>query len=292
MIKNFVAFDFETASGKNPCSIGIVEFENGVVVEEYYSLINPKIEKFNPFTIAIHGIREIDVINEKEFIGIWNEIKHFFEDKVIIAHNSSFDLSVLNYSLERYNIPKPRYKSYCTLKISRSILQLENYKLSTLANYYSINQDNYHNSLEDALVAGHLFLNLLSEIDGESDFLDSHDSSLIKRKVSQKKTIPFIKQQELDEIFIELRMSFLDLFGQVSNSLINNRFVISGVFKSISRDELKQLIIDNGGKITSSISKNTGYIIAGDNMGPSKKEKAEKFGVPIISENDFMEMLT
>ena len=50
MIENYVAFDFETASGKNPCSIGIVEFNNGEVINEYYSLINPKIEKFNPFT--------------------------------------------------------------------------------------------------------------------------------------------------------------------------------------------------------------------------------------------------
>lgn len=68
-------------------------------------------------------------------------------------------------------------------------------------------------------------------------------------------------------------------------------FVVSGVFHKFSRTELKQLIEDNGGKVTSSISKKTSYIIAGDNMGPSKKEKAEKVGVPIISEIDFIELL-
>ena len=68
-------------------------------------------------------------------------------------------------------------------------------------------------------------------------------------------------------------------------------FVVSGVFYEFSRNELKKSIEDNGGKVTGSISKKTNYIIAGDNMGPSKKEKAEKLEIPIISEIDFMEML-
>ena len=291
MIKNFVAFDFETASGKNPCSVGIVEFKNGVVVDEYYSLINPKIEKFNPYTIAIHGIREVDVLKEKEFFEIWNDIKHFFEDKMIIAHNSSFDLSVLNYTLERYNIPKPNYKSFCTLKISRILLELDNYKLSELANYYSIEQYNYHNALEDAMVAGHVFLKLMSEVENDSSFIDNYGSSIVHRKEPQRKTISYIMYQELNDKWVDLRMNYLELIGQLSSCIINTRFVITGVFKSISRNELKQLIKDNGGKVTGSISKKTNYIIAGDNMGPSKKEKAEKLGVPIISEIDFIELL-
>ena len=68
-------------------------------------------------------------------------------------------------------------------------------------------------------------------------------------------------------------------------------FVVSGVFHKFSRIELKKSIEDNGGKVTGSISKKTNFIIAGDNMGPSKKEKAEKLGVPIISEIDFIELL-
>ncbi len=68
-------------------------------------------------------------------------------------------------------------------------------------------------------------------------------------------------------------------------------FVVSGVFYQFSRTELKKSIEDNGGKVTGSISKKTNYIIAGDNMGPSKKEKAEKLQIPIISETDFIKML-
>lgn len=72
-----------------------------------------------------------------------------------------------------------------------------------------------------------------------------------------------------------------------TNKLEGHTFVVSGVFESLSRDELKKLIEDNGGKVSSSISKKTSYIIAGDNMGPSKRTKAEQLQIPIISEYDF-----
>ncbi|WP_155283585.1 NAD-dependent DNA ligase LigA [Capnocytophaga felis] len=67
--------------------------------------------------------------------------------------------------------------------------------------------------------------------------------------------------------------------------------VVSGVFQIFSRDELKNLIEQNGGKVGSSISSKTSYVIVGDNMGPSKKEKAEKLGIPMISETDFQQMI-
>ena len=68
-------------------------------------------------------------------------------------------------------------------------------------------------------------------------------------------------------------------------------FVVSGVFQVMSRNELKKSIEDNGGKVSGSISKKTSYIIAGDNMGPSKKQKAEALGLPIISEQDYLSMV-
>lgn len=68
-------------------------------------------------------------------------------------------------------------------------------------------------------------------------------------------------------------------------------FVVSGVFESISRNDLKKLIEDNGGKVSSSISSKTTYVVAGANMGPSKRNKAEDLGIPIISESEFLALL-
>ena len=76
-----------------------------------------------------------------------------------------------------------------------------------------------------------------------------------------------------------------------SEVLKGKSFVVSGVFSKVSRTELKKLIEDNGGKVSSSISSKTSYVVAGDNMGPSKKTKADSLGIPLISEEDFLNML-
>jgi len=77
----------------------------------------------------------------------------------------------------------------------------------------------------------------------------------------------------------------------VIDKLHGKKFVISGTFKHFSRDELKQNIEQNGGKVVSSISKNTDYLLAGDKPGPSKVSKAQSLGVSIISEADYMDMI-
>jgi DNA ligase (NAD+) len=77
----------------------------------------------------------------------------------------------------------------------------------------------------------------------------------------------------------------------VSNKLAGKIFVVSGVFEKFSRDDLKKAIEDNGGKVGSSISSKTQYVVAGENMGPAKLQKAEQLGVKIISEDEFIEML-
>lgn len=76
-----------------------------------------------------------------------------------------------------------------------------------------------------------------------------------------------------------------------TNKLVGKTFVVSGVFEMFSRDDLKKAIEDNGGKVGSSISAKTDYVVAGENMGPAKLEKANQLKVPIISETDFMTMI-
>jgi len=76
-----------------------------------------------------------------------------------------------------------------------------------------------------------------------------------------------------------------------STKLEGLTFVVSGVFSLFSRDELKNTIEQNGGKVAGSISKKTNYIVAGENMGPSKLQKAQELGVKIIDENEFLAMV-
>jgi DNA ligase (NAD+) len=89
---------------------------------------------------------------------------------------------------------------------------------------------------------------------------------------------------------VQMELSDEALINQ-TDKLKGKIFVVSGVFTKMSRNELKKSIEDNGGKVSSSISKRTNYIIAGDNMGPSKLKKAEALNIPIISEDKYLEIL-
>ncbi len=106
---------------------------------------------------------------------------------------------------------------------------------------------------------------------------------------SEEKNIAIIDR--LKRYGVQLEISAEKLANQTT-VLEGNTFVVSGVFTTVSRTELKKLIEDNGGKVSGSISGKTNYVVAGENMGPSKKTKAEDLGVPIISEAEFLQMIS
>ncbi len=107
--------------------------------------------------------------------------------------------------------------------------------------------------------------------------------------------IAYFKEERHRELINRLKEAGLQFSGekkvQKGKQLEGLSFVISGVFQHHSRDELKKMIEDYGGKNIGSISKKTNYLLAGEKIGPSKLEKAQKLNIPIISEEDFQEML-
>ncbi len=109
--------------------------------------------------------------------------------------------------------------------------------------------------------------------------------------------VSFFGNEENKEIIERLR-SYGVQFSLTEEQLMNQTdllkgktLVVSGVFEKLERTALKKLIEDNGGKVSSSISSKTSYLVAGANMGPSKRSKAETLGVPIISESDFLALI-
>ena len=119
----------------------------------------------------------------------------------------------------------------------------------------------------------------------------------IGEKIAQS-VIEFFENQENVKIIERLKQfgvqfEIIETFNpNATNILAAKIFVVSGVFEKFSRDDLKKAIEDNGGKVGSSISTKTDFVIAGDNMGPAKLEKANQLKIAIISENDFLEMIT
>jgi DNA ligase (NAD+) len=94
----------------------------------------------------------------------------------------------------------------------------------------------------------------------------------------------------LKEKGLQMQLDETDLANR-SEKLGGLSIIISGTFEKNSRDDLKKMIEQNGGKNVSSISGNTSYMLAGNNIGPSKLEKAKKLNIPIISEDDFLKLL-
>ncbi|HRO99347.1 MAG TPA: helix-hairpin-helix domain-containing protein, partial [Flavobacteriales bacterium] len=88
-----------------------------------------------------------------------------------------------------------------------------------------------------------------------------------------------------------LQFAVLERKGPASDKLAGKSIVVSGVFRNFSRDGIKETIEAHGGKVSGSISRKTSFVVAGDDMGPAKRAKAEELGVPVIDEDEFTRMI-
>ncbi len=116
------------------------------------------------------------------------------------------------------------------------------------------------------------------------DNLDMNEITCEKKLEETEKRKKAVKKKKV-------RKPVSSTIQQISNKLNGQTFVISGTFRKHSPGELKELISKFGGKSTGSISAKTNYLLAGENIGPSKLEKVKKLNIPIISEDDFLRMI-
>ena len=187
------------------------------------------------------------------------------------------------------------------------IIKLEGFKDTSSRNVIQGIEESKHNTFETVLfslgirfvgktVAEKLALHFKNiENIVKSDFSQLVEVDEIGDRIAQS-VIEYFKEPE--KLYELERLKKAGLIFEISkeampasNTLDGQLFVISGVFENFSREELKTVIKNHGGKITSSISSKTDYLVAGDNMGPSKKEKAEKLGVQIYSEQDLLNLI-
>lgn len=158
---NFCAIDFETACYQraSACAVGLVRIRNGIIAERFFSLIKPpKNMDIIPSFTKIHGITMKDVDTAPDFGQIWPALKDFINDDFLVAHNSSFDRSVLEYSLDYYGIEFPIPRFECTVQCSRKKWpELENHQLNTISDFLGIDLT-HHEALSDALACAQIYL--------------------------------------------------------------------------------------------------------------------------------------
>ena len=142
------------------------------------------------------------------------------------------------------------------------------------------------------LAEAFLSLDRLMEADAESLVEVDEIGERIAESVLQYFEDPVNREMLLDLKSYGLQFEMEADAGKQSDKLKGLSFVISGVFENHSREEIKALIQQNGGKSIGASSAKTDYVVAGQNMGPSKYQKAQKLNVPILSEEEFLTMLT
>lgn len=155
-----VAIDFETAneSRTSACALGVAWIEGGRVVATEEHLIRPREMRFLPMNTAIHGIRPEDVEDAPEFPAVWSTLAPRVEGALLLAHNASFDLSVLRHTLADYGLGHPSCAYLCTVIVARRAWPaLERHRLNTLADHLGLMLD-HHRAGSDAEACGRIAL--------------------------------------------------------------------------------------------------------------------------------------
>ena len=161
-MSRFIIFDVETPNYRcnRMSAIGITVLEDGVVTNEFSSLINPETD-FDAFNIRLTGIDEDLVRDAPTFPELWPQIEPLMSSGLLVAHNAVFDLGVLKKCLDYYEIDwKPYARYLCTVQMGRRILPGMSHKLNTLCNYYGIAL-NHHQAESDSHACAEILLRYL-----------------------------------------------------------------------------------------------------------------------------------
>jgi DNA polymerase-3 subunit epsilon len=168
-----IAIDFETANETraSACSVGLAFIEDGQVVRVEERLIRPPGMRFSPFNVAIHGIRPQDVEHAPEFPDVLAEFAEDFSGAAMVAHNASFDFSVMRASLDLYDLPYPELSYVCSVKLAqRHWPDLGSHRLNSVAAHLGF-RFNHHNAAEDARVCA-LSVLAIADRTGAQDLID------------------------------------------------------------------------------------------------------------------------
>lgn len=303
-MKNFIAFDFETANSSRHsiCSVGMVFVENGIIVEELYQLINPE-KEFDSFNISIHGIHPEDVESSPTFSSFYENIREKINNKLMIAHYLAFDGYALRDNLKRNDIKPSVNQLLCTYQLSKKLMVGQSsYSIKSLCQYFGIELAYHHHALDDAKACAELMLRLIDEY-GLSDIDTLFSKTYIRPGIISADQYRSSLVNKNDKNKLHLKAIEVSLDADRNEAFYGKNIVFTGKLDIFSRKEAAQLVANKGGIPQNNITKDTDYIILGNfeevmikSNKSSKLLKAEKMisegkELEIISEEDFLKMV-
>jgi DNA polymerase-3 subunit epsilon len=272
---SFVSLDIETATSNSAsiCQIGYVVVLNGHIVKEKCILVQPPSNEYDARHSCIHGVDALQTKNEPTFPDIWEQIKADLTEYCLIMHNSSFDLSVLNSTLDYYGLSKPNFNSECTYKLT-------GLSLKALSESLQISMVKHHDPLSDAKTCALAYLKLAL---GEKPNYDL---------ITNEKSDPFAGHERLSGDILKPKKEVKD----PCNPFYMKKVVFTGVLQTMTRDQAANIVQELGADIDTSVNKKTNFVIVGQGAGPSKLKKIDEYNatgssIRILNETEFVSKL-
>lgn len=282
---DFVALDFEKANrySNSICSVGLVLFENGKLVEEKSYLVQPPNNKYD--LSWVHNITPDHTKESPLFSELWDDLKPYFIEFPLVAHNAlSVERAYITKTLEYYDINIPFMKFICTMELSKQLFNhVPSYSLSDICRVLNIDFDKskHHDALYDAKKAGEVLLRM------KESFLLSDDFKPIYVSPSERKKSQTIREKKIPTEFVNPNLEVDDK----NHPFFGKRIVVTGTFDFFpDRAVMAKLIHAVGGDNNSSISGKTDFVIVGQNAGWAKMEKIQQLGTKTLNESEFLKL--
>jgi DNA polymerase-3 subunit epsilon len=318
MTLSFVALDFETANSarSSACSLGMTKVVDGEVTDTKYELFLPPEghDYFEPRNISIHGITPAQVKSKPRFAQAWPEFSDFIGELPVVAHNASFDLSVLRGSLQASDISWPNLQYACTMVMSRKLFKLTSHSLLYVAHSAGVAWDSemHHDALYDSKICAEIVLSMAKQKSSDSLFglleslqlrageLNSDGWQACRSNVRVAHSYHSNGENRHSTKGIEVNQD-----ANPDHPLFGKVVVFTGKLYSMPRPEAWQLVASVGGIPKDTMSKSTNLLVLGEQdpfkLRPgettsSKFREAEKmresgFEIEVINETDFLSYL-
>ena len=286
--KSFVGIDFETLYPQrvSACSVGMVKYIDGEIVDRFYTLIRPPFDypgKCGSVLTWIHGLTEDMVKDARTFEEILPEMESFVDGLPLVAHNACVERACIRDASAFYGVEtKLDYENiFDTLTLSRQAeaklgISEEGpgtHQLDTVCKRFGISGNNHHNALADAEMSGNLMV-LFRKILSEGETIE----------VAETPSTPRQKYNPEDKV----QRSDLDC---VADNPFKNQVVVLTGFAKADSQEYAHKLNELGAIIKDGVNKKTNILITGYNAGPSKMQKAQELGARIMSEEEFKEII-
>ena len=295
---DFIAFDFETANQQQaPCSLGLVLVKNNIIVDEFYTLINPQ-KSFSSYNVKIHGITKKDVEYSPTFPEVWPQIKHYFDRYPAVAHNAHFDKSVLEKAIKRYQLSILPIAYYDTMALYRHNCQATAGGLEAMCASLQIELEEHHNALADAKAAAQAMIALLNnesyaiypcaigELLRASAYIPDDENESEDDAEHEYPFVTTLSRRRSGKAWSSSDSEFVKTSAEIDivEEIIfeGSNFVITGQIVGYGKPALETAIKNLGGMIKSAVSKKTNYVVVGLQDVSIVTDKTNAKGIKII----------